>query len=469
MRLRPGLLAALLTALASTASPAPLASLTWYAPFFSGGGYCSEATAFVEGLARGSLPLAALQHGDGVSAPYARGLPAPRSALLASLSSPASSAAAAAARTRVVVCHSEPGAWSVSRALPARYATAHACPPPPAADAGGRRVFAVGRTMFESDRLPEGWAARLNGLDEVWVPTDFAARIFAAGGVAPGRIVVVPEPVDAAGEFSPAAGAAAAAAHPVLPPRAAGVPPAARFLFVGKFERRKGLDVLLAAFATAFAAAPARAELFVLTSAYHSSGDFEAEVAREFRALACGAGEEEAGAAAAAAVSAGGGGARRLCLPPALAAAPPPVRLLSAVPQAALPGVFAGVDALVQPSRGEGWGRPHAEAMAMGVPVIATNWSGPTAFLTPENGFPLPFTHLAPVPEGPFKGHLMAEPDGRALAALLRAVAEDPAAARARGARARADMLAKFSLDAVAALVEGHVRRIAAAEQARDL
>ena len=27
--------------------------------------------------------------------------------------------------------------------------------------------------------------------------------------------------------------------------------------------------------------------------------------------------------------------------------------------------------------------RPHVEAMAMGLPLIATNWSGPTAFMTP--------------------------------------------------------------------------------------
>jgi glycosyltransferase involved in cell wall biosynthesis len=104
--------------------------------------------------------------------------------------------------------------------------------------------------------------------------------------------------------------------------------------------------------------------------------------------------------------------------------------------------------------------------MAMGLPIVATNWSGPTAFLTPHNGFPLPYTHLAPVPDGAFKGHLMAEPDGRALAALLGAIAADPAGAYARGARARADMLQRFSLDAVAALVAGHAERIAAAQRA---
>ncbi len=60
--------------------------------------------------------------------------------------------------------------------------------------------------------------------------------------------------------------------------------------------------------------------------------------------------------------------------------------------------------AAVLPSRGEGWGRPFAEAMAMQLPVIgacfgpvatdndvraATNWSGPTHFINETNAFPL--------------------------------------------------------------------------------
>lgn len=35
--------------------------------------------------------------------------------------------------------------------------------------------------------------------------------------------------------------------------------------------------------------------------------------------------------------------------------------------------------------------------MAMGLPVIATNWSGPTEFLTDETGWPLRYS-LAPLP-----------------------------------------------------------------------
>lgn len=39
--------------------------------------------------------------------------------------------------------------------------------------------------------------------------------------------------------------------------------------------------------------------------------------------------------------------------------------------------------------RGEGWGRPAMEAMAMARPVITTNWSGPTAYINAEVGYPL--------------------------------------------------------------------------------
>jgi glycosyltransferase involved in cell wall biosynthesis len=36
--------------------------------------------------------------------------------------------------------------------------------------------------------------------------------------------------------------------------------------------------------------------------------------------------------------------------------------------------VYRAADALVIPTRGEGWGRPQAEATAVGLPVITTYW-----------------------------------------------------------------------------------------------
>ena len=48
--------------------------------------------------------------------------------------------------------------------------------------------------MFETDRLPDGWADRLNKVDEVWVPTQFHRAIFEDAGVV--KVKVVGEPVD---------------------------------------------------------------------------------------------------------------------------------------------------------------------------------------------------------------------------------------------------------------------------------
>jgi len=562
------------------AAAARALSVQWLAPFFSGGGYCSEAIAFAVGTqpddepaaaaggatggaagraaARDAeegaeeeaaaaadedggaflgieFPLSIMQHGDGMNTPFLFGLEPRTYATLQRLAG-----REPRDRRRVLsVCHSEPGAWSVSRALPARYSTS-ACPAPGAA-------YRVGRTMFETDRLPQGWAERLNGMHEVWVPSRFMRDVCVAGGVDADKILVLPEPVDtdvfrphAVPTALPAPPGGAGAARgggggggsgggallpaPAAPPSthirprrcvaadgATPVEPGAtaecpfRFLSVGKWERRKGFDVLLRAYLTAFArnttagaagseaaaaapaaaaaaAAPATApgppfvELYVLTSAYHSSGDFRQAVERMVRSdIACGSAANERAPPA----------ARAVCVPPALAAAGagaggaggagsagpagagagalPPVHLLTAVPQSGLADVYASVDCAVQPSRGEGWGRPHVEAMASALPLVATAWGGPSEFMTEANSFPLRHgAELLPVPDGAFAGHLMAEPDAAHLRELLLRVQRAPAEARARGRRARADMRRLYHPRRLARFLNAHFARIEA-------
>jgi len=126
-----------------------------------------------------------------------------------------------------------------------------------------------------------------------------------------------------------------------------------------------------------------------------------------------------------------------------------------------MPSLYKSVDCLVLPSRGEGWGRPHVEAMAMEVPVIATNWSGPTAFLTEDNGYPLAIDGLVTVPSGPFaKFHKWAQPSVIELRRLMRHVVDHPDEAKAKGRRARQDILEKFTPDKVANIVVEHMWRI---------
>ena len=52
-----------------------------------------------------------------------------------------------------------------------------------------------------------------------------------------------------------------------------------------------------------------------------------------------------------------------------------------------MPRLYAAADAYVMPSRGEGWGRPYMEAMAMGLPTIGSRWSGNLAFMHDGNAF----------------------------------------------------------------------------------
>ena len=318
-------------------------SLTWYAPFLSGGGYCSEATAFVSSLAAelavGDLRI--VQHGDGYNAKYVQGLPSKLRDDLRTLQQ----VRVDRSRPVVALCHSEPGAW-----VPSRWERTR-CPPDGAA-------YSIGRTMFETDRLPDGWAERLNRMDEVWVPSRFNLETFAAGGVNRSRIVVVPEPVDTVFFDPDRAGVADDAARDALRVYAPeifadGRGERFRFLSIFKWEERKGWDVLLRAFLNEFDSYGGEDEddhdtrgdatLFLLTNPYHNSmgeEDFRAEVARLRQQI-----------------PGGGGRARVVVLTPGL-------------PQRVLPSLYAAVDAFVLPSRGEGWGRPHAEAMAMQVRLI---------------------------------------------------------------------------------------------------
>jgi glycosyltransferase involved in cell wall biosynthesis len=55
---------------------------------------------------------------------------------------------------------------------------------------------------------------------------------------------------------------------------------------------------------------------------------------------------------------------------------------------------YRSCDAFVLPTHAEGWGLPTHEAMAMGLPVVTTNWGGSTEFLNPENALLLDVVDL---------------------------------------------------------------------------
>jgi glycosyltransferase involved in cell wall biosynthesis len=95
-------------------------------------------------------------------------------------------------------------------------------------------------------------------------------------------------------------------------------------------------------------------------------------------------------------------------------------------------------DCFVSLHRSEGFGRGMAEAMAMGKPVIATNYSGNTDFMNSENSLLVNYS-LVPVGKGEYvhwEGQVWAEPDIEQAAWYMRKVVDDPQASRAMGVAA---------------------------------
>ncbi len=66
-------------------------------------------------------------------------------------------------------------------------------------------------------------------------------------------------------------------------------------------------------------------------------------------------------------------------------------------------------DAYVSPHRAEGFGRTLAEAMLLGKPVVATNYSGNAFYMNPEVTFPVDY-ELVPVKKGDY--HFVEDDDG---------------------------------------------------------
>jgi glycosyltransferase involved in cell wall biosynthesis len=275
----------------------------------------------------------------------------------------------------------------------------------------------VQRCMFETDQLPSAWRDPLRDRDEIWVPSDFNIETFARSGVAEDRIKVLGETIDF-DLFDPDA-----------EPLDLGVPEG-HFAFLTNFDfsERKAWRELLRAWARAFA--PTDPVCLVLKTGSVFSGDrevtdrIESFIASEF------------------------GDRGRLA----------PIRVLcERLTTAQMPSLYAGAGAYVGASRGEGWGRPQMEALAMGLPTIASNWSGNLAFMSHETSW-LVDGEVVPVAGHDlntdlYDGHSWFDPDVDELAAALQQIASDPEGARAKAAPARAGLIARFGPDAIAARI----------------
>ncbi|GBF99949.1 hypothetical protein Rsub_12642 [Raphidocelis subcapitata] len=450
----------------------------WFAPFYSGSGYGAEALSYISALlhthALDAADVWVTHSGDGVVPGVVRSMEPEGRALLERQEYAHLARGGLPefelTRPAIAVCHSFPDCWhrpvvaSDPGAAGDTPMSAPGCPCPPASGSGV--VYRVGRTMYETAGLPKHLVEHCNAMDEVWVPTEFNRKTFTAAGVDPRKLHVVEEGIDAS-HWDPEAydpldpislrpEQIAGLPRGVGQARAGGEGSDGRgrpfiFLSVFKLETRKGWDVLLDAFLSEFGPHE-DVELHILTRPYPGGGPKNAAPAVMWRWLSRVKGLGRAR------------DARRL----------PRVYVYSKhVGDDLYPRLYLGADAVVLPTRGEGWGRPQMEAMAMARPLITTRWSGPTAYITEANAYPLSIEGLslasadmnATDPEAAgwnlwFDGERWARPSTHHLRQLMRRVVLRPEEAAAKGAAARATVLERFTPDVLAARVRAELVRI---------
>lgn len=125
-----------------------------------------------------------------------------------------------------------------------------------------------------------------------------------------------------------------------------------------------------------------------------------------------------------------------------------------AISKSEISGLIAASQAYVSLHRSEGFGRPLVEAMMLGTPVIATQWSGSADFLDETTGFPIrSVTRPVLADEYPYAAGLWAEPDIQHAAACMSEVFHDPQAAKRKVEFARIEAFRKYDIQAISNII----------------
>ena len=368
----------------------------WTAPLFNQSGYADEARHFLIGLADNGVPVQGRHIGD-ASESFIRQLDIPTRDKLAGLIS-----------TDVTL-----------NGISIVHAPGYALQRLPGAD------YHIGRTMFETDRLPDNWVETCNRMDEIWVPSEFNRETFEKAGVSV-PIQIIPEGIDARRY------------HPGIPPLP--IPGARGTVFLAVFEwiYRKGWDVLLEAWTKAFSADDDVSLVLRTYPMAQGNGDATKKINHmidEYLIKSATSREDVA----------------------------PIIVLGEQIPEKQMPRLYASAHVLVAPSRGEGWGRPHMAGMATGLPVIATGWSGNTSFMNEKNSLLIP-SSLVAVDERceiPFyRGHQWAEPSVEKLSEHMKACAESESLRKGIGAQARRDIEEKWDWSKVVAIAKKRLEEL---------
>lgn len=266
----------------------------------------------------------------------------------------------------------------------------HQWPPKFDAPPGARWIV---MQPWEFSTLRKDFVEAFKNADEVWTPSTYARDAFVRSGLDFNKVQVVPNGIDP-DLFTPFGSKAS-------------LPTSKRFklLFVGGTIFRKGIDVLLQAYAKAFTAAD---DVCLVIKDMGGASFYRGQTARatieEFRQRP---------------------------------EAPEIVYIDRTMKEEEVAELYRACDVLVSPYRGEGFSLPTLEAMACGLPVIVTDGGATDDFVDDDNGWLIP---AEPRSLGNrIDGHeltgeaFVLEPDVEVLAVLMNRAYDFPAEAAQKG------------------------------------
>jgi glycosyltransferase involved in cell wall biosynthesis len=259
--------------------------------------------------------------------------------------------------------------------------------------------YKIGFTMLEVDGFPPEWIRQANTMDEVWVPTEFNRVGFLECGLER-PIRKMPLGVDI-NYFHPGIKAFPS--------------PAGEYTFLTTFEwgERKEPWLLLKTFNEVFQSRePVRLVCKVMNR------DPSVSLKDEIRGLG---------------LRSSGGKINYL--------------FNLEFPHYQLGSLYRSADCFLSVSRGEGWDMPLMEAMACGLPCIATDWGAHQEFFHAGVGYPLRVrgTIAAKARCPYYEGFRWADPDPDHLRFLLRYVYENRDNARTLGQAAAQEVAARWT------------------------
>gem|GEM_PF-2015213 len=260
----------------------------------------------------------------------------------------------------------------------------HQWPPNPLPPPPGARWIVM--QPYEFGALPRRLLVAFERADEVWTPSSASRQAFVRSGIPPEKVQIIPNGVNPE-RF-----------RPTGPLRPLPTQKHFRFLFVGGTTFRKGIDILLRAYARAFTAED---DVCLVIKAFGQEsvyrGSTMEELIERFRQMA---------------------------------GAPEIVLLSERLSDEEMPELYRACTVFVSPYRGEGFSLPTLEAMACGLPVVVTAGGATDDFVDESVGWRIPARRRSlgwsiDGMETAAEAFVL-EPDELALARLLRELYEHP-------------------------------------------